>query len=107
MYYPKMMDINDIKERVRYGKYRISFTHTEKIRQRKIEISELEEAILSGEIIENYPTDPRGPSCLILGYTQKDRPLHIVCAIMEPELLVITAYEPGLEEWESDWKTRR
>lgn len=101
------MNINDIKERVRHGRYRISLTHTEKFRQRKIEICELEEAIFTGEVIESYLTDPRGPSCLILGYTQKDRPLHIVCGIMEVELLIITAYEPSLEEWESDWKTRR
>ena len=102
-----MMDISDVKERVKHGRYRISFSHTEKLRQRKIEIRELEEAVSTGEIIEDYPTDPRGPSCLILGYTQGDRPLHIVCGIMEAELLVITAYEPNLEEWEPDWKTRR
>ena len=101
------MDISDVKERVKHGRYRISFSHTEKLRQRKIEIRELEEAVSTGEIIEDYPTDPRGPSCLILGYTQGDRPLHIVCGIMEAELLVITAYEPNLEEWEPDWKTRR
>jgi hypothetical protein len=101
------MDINDIKEKVRNSKYKISFTHTERLRQRKIEIRELEEAIFSGEIIESYPADPRGSSCLILGYTQRNRPLHIVCGIMEGELLVITAYEPGLEEWKADWKTRR
>jgi len=35
------------------------------------------------------------------------RPLHIVCGIIERELLVITAYEPSLEEWKPDWKTRR
>ena len=102
-----MMDIADIKESVRHGKYKISFTHTEKLRQREIEISALEEAIFTGEIIENYPTDPRGPSCLILGNTKRDRPLHIVCGIMERELLVITAYESSFEEWEPDWKTRR
>jgi hypothetical protein len=45
------MDINDIKEEVRNSKYKISFTHTEKLRQRKIEIRELEEAIFTGEII--------------------------------------------------------
>ena len=102
-----MTDIKDIKERVRQGKYRISFTHTEKLRQREIEIRELEEALSIGKIVEDYPDDPRGPSCLILGYTQKGRPLHIVCGIMGVELLIITAYEPSPEEWESDWKTRR
>ena len=101
------MDIDDIKEKVSNSKYKISFTHTEKLRQRKIEIRELEEAIFTGDIIESYPADPRGPSCLILGYTQRNRPLHIVCGIMEGELLVITAYEPSLEEWKPGWKTRR
>jgi hypothetical protein len=101
------MDINDIKEKVRNSKYKISFTHTEKLRQRKIEIRELEEAIFTGDIIERYPADPRGPSCLILGHTQQNRPLHIVCGIIEGELLVITAYEPSFEEWKPDWKTRR
>lgn len=101
------MDVNDIKEKVRNSSYKISFTHTEKLRQRKIEMRELEEAIFAGEIIEKYPADPRGPSCLILGYTQGNRPLHIVCGIMEEELLIITAYEPSLEEWKPDWKTRR
>jgi hypothetical protein len=102
-----MMDINDIKEKVRNSTYKISFTHTEKFRQRKIEIRELEEAIFAGQIIEEYPADPRGPSCLILGYTQGNRPLHIVCGIIREELLVITAYEPSLEEWKTDWRTRR
>jgi hypothetical protein len=101
------MDIKDIKEKVKNSKYKISFTHTEKLRQREIEIRELEGAIFTGEIIERYPTDPRGPSCSILGYTRRNRPLHIVCGIIEGELLVITAYEPNLEEWKPDWKTRR
>jgi hypothetical protein len=101
------MDIDDIKEKVSNSKYKISFTHTEKLRQRKIEIRELEEAIFTGDIIEKYPADPRGPSCLILGYTQRNRPLHMVCGIMEGELLIITAYEPSLEEWKPDRKIRR
>jgi len=78
-----------------------------KLRQRQIEIRELEGVLSTGKIVEDYPDDPRGPSCLILGYTQKGRPLHIVCGIMGVELLIITAYEPSPEEWESDWKTRR
>ena len=101
------MEINDIKKRVRRGEFRLSFTHTEKLRERKIEIRELEQAISVGDIIEDYPTDPRGPSCLILGHSGEGRPLHILCGIMGKELLIITAYEPDTREWETDWKTRR
>jgi hypothetical protein len=83
------MDISDIKEKVRNSRYKISFTHTERLRQRRIEIRELEEAIFSGDIIEKYPGDPQGPSCLVLGYTQRNRPLHIVCGIMGEKWLIL------------------
>jgi len=104
----EVIDIQSSREKMRTGKYRIAFTHTEKLRERKIEVAELEEAISIGEVIEAYLDDPRGPSCLILGFTHQGRPLHIVCGDLEGErILVITAYEPSLEEWEEDWKTRR
>lgn len=57
---------------------KISF-HAEKERYAEdITIHDLETAILNGEILEEYSNDPRGPSCLILGYS-KMKPIHIVC----------------------------
>ncbi len=102
------MDIGAIRAKVKAGDYIISFTHTEKVRLRRIQTKEIEEAVYSGTIIEPYPDDPRGESCLILGFTSQKRPLHVVCGQIEDErVLVITAYEPDPEEWESDWKTRK
>jgi hypothetical protein len=102
------MDIESICAKVKVRKYIISFTHTEKIRLREIEVQEIEAAICKGTIIEPYPDDPRGASCLIFGFTSKGRPLHVVCGrLEEDEILIITAYEPDPEEWESDWKTRK
>jgi len=102
------MNIENIRKKIDGGKYSVSFTHTEKLRLRKIEASEIEEAIFSGNIIEPYPDDPRGASCLIFGLTQKNRPLHVVCGrIDEDEILIITAYEPDPTEWEEDLKTRK
>ena len=101
------MKIEEIKEKVRRGEYYISFTHTEKFRRRRISTGEIEEAISRGEIIEDYPYDVRGASCLILGLTIKGKPLHIVCSRVEEEIIIITAYEPGLSEWEEDLRTRR
>jgi len=96
-----------IRERMEHGNYIVSFTHTEKLRERKIGADDIEEAIRNGAIIEDYPEDPRGPSCLILGQSGS-RPLHVVCARLEEEqILIITAYEPDPAEWESDWRTRR
>lgn len=96
-----------IRERVERGCYVISFTHTEKLRERKIGAEDIEEAIRNAVIIEDYPDDPRGPSCLILGRSGR-RTLHVVCGRLEEEqILIITVYEPDPAEWESDWRTRR
>lgn len=46
------MDIESIQAKVREGKYVISFSHTEKIRQRKITAKEIEDAVCDGTIIE-------------------------------------------------------
>jgi hypothetical protein len=97
-----------IQEKIRTGKYYISFNHTEKLQLRQIEAVDIEEVILGGDIIESYPRDPRGASYLILGMTSKDRPLHVLCGnLEEEEMLIITAYEPDPEEWEKDWRTRK
>jgi hypothetical protein len=102
------MDIEKIRAKVRAGKYVVSFTHTEKVRLREIEMEEIEEAVCQGAIIERYPDDPRGPSCLIFGLTERNRPLHVICGKMEEEeILIITVYQPDLKEWEGDWTTRK
>ena len=102
------MDITDIRARILAGRYRVSFTHTEKLRRRRISIDLLEEAIRGGTIIEDYPNDPRGPSCLILGMTQEERAIHVVCGKADyDQIVVITAYEPSPDEWERDWRTRK
>lgn len=102
------MDVEKIRIRIGGGQYTISFTHTERLRERMIEAADLEEAVLNGSIIEPYPEDPRGASCLILGFTRSGKPLHIVCGNLEEEdVLIVTAYEPDPEEWEKDWKTRK
>jgi hypothetical protein len=99
--------IETIQEKIRQGRYIISFTHTEKLRQRRIKAEDIERAIATGVIIEDYREDRRGSSCLILGFAGK-RPLHVVCGRLDAdEILVITAYEPDVAEWENDWKTRK
>lgn len=59
----------------------------------------------NAELIEDYPEDPRSPSCLILGITESGRPLHIQCTYA-PNVVVITAYEPKAEEW-INWRVRK
>ena len=75
--------------------------------QRGISADEIDEIIMNGEIIEDYPDAYPFPACLILGKTEKGKQLHIVCAIGEGKLWIITAYEPSLFEWTPDFRTRK
>ena len=72
-----------------------------------ISVQELREAIAVGEIIEDYPTDKYGPSCLIFGVTSARRPLHIQCSYpSRPLVKILTLYEPDPRRW-IDGKVRR
>jgi len=68
---------------------------------------EVRAVIERGEIIEDYPLDPRGHSCLILGIGDGGRPIHVVCSPKEGYLAVITAYLPDEREWTDGYKKRR
>lgn len=62
---------------------------------------EVKEAISYGEIIEEYPKDKPYPSYLVYGRTKKGRPLHIVCAVIKDEqmLVIVTVYRPNPKLW--------
>jgi len=62
--------------------------------------------IKNGEVIEDYPEDARGYSCLILGTVEK-RPIHVVCSPKKEYLAIITAYIPDAQEWEDNYKKRK
>lgn len=75
---------------------------------RKILVREVREAIASGQVIEDYPDDKYGPSCLILGFTKSQRPLHIKCSYPSRSIIkIITLYEPENDKWNSDFTIRR
>ena len=69
---------------------------------------EVKEAIANCEIIERYPEDKPYSSFLLFGQTNARRPLHIVCAPVEVEkvLVIITVYEPNSSQW-IDYRRRK
>ena len=89
-----------IEKRFRYTKH-----GAEQRINRIITGKEIEQAILKGEIIEDYPSDKYGPSCLIYGKTRMGKALHIQISIF-PIISIVTVYEPNPAEW-VDNKVRR
>ncbi len=67
---------------------------------------EVRDAVLYGEIIEEYPEDRRGESCLIY-HAKHNRAIHVVCALKTEYLAIITAYLPAPDQWSANFKSRR
>ncbi len=104
--------MGDYLDRVRLAaKQKIIFT-PHAIRQmsrpeRMITPTEVKAVIEKGVLIEDYPDDQRGHSCLLLGFAARGVPIHLVCAAKEEYLAIITAYIPNRDEWTNDFKTRK
>ena len=70
----------------------------EKMAERDINENDVEYVILNGKIIEEYPEDKYGPTCLIYSKTQSNRNLHVLVSYTTP-IWVITTYEPNENKW--------
>ena len=99
--------IDDIRRKVKIGQFEFSKHAVDQSIIRRIGVQDLHDVIANGTVIEDYPEDKYGPSCLILGVTSKKRPIHIQCSYpSRPILKIITLYEPDPALW-IDFKERR
>ena len=102
-----MTVIDEIRDRIAGGLFEFSQHAVAQSIMRHIHAQEVREAIAVGEIIEDYPNDKYGPSCLVFGVTLMNRPLHIQCSYPSRLLVkIITLYEPDPQRW-VDFKARR
>jgi hypothetical protein len=74
---------------------------------RMISTGEVKQTVIKGEMVEDYPDDNRGHSCLLMGRGVKERPIHVVCSPKEDYLAIITAYLPSEQEWKNNFKERK
>lgn len=99
--------IDDIRIKVLGGLFEFSKHAVDQSISRRIRVDEIGEVIETGEIIEDYPNDKYGPSCLIFGMTLEKRPLHIQISYPSRLLLkIVTLYEPEEDLW-IDHKIRK
>lgn len=92
------MDQDFIKDKVVKGEYDLSVHAHNERQNEKITVKEIEQVLLKGVIIEQYPKDPRGGSCLVSGVVSK-KPLHLVCGMRGDRLLIVTNYRPKPPVW--------
>lgn len=99
--------IDEIRRRVERGDFEFSQHAVDQAIIRHISVQELREAIAGGEVIEVYPEDKYGPSCLIFGMTRVGRPIHVQCSDpSRPIVKIVTVYEADPALW-IEFKVRR
>lgn len=91
------------QNRVRWQKHAL-----ERMMERDIFRDDVKQALLEGEVIEEYPDDRPHPSGLFLGFIAGE-PLHVVVSIDSAShwCYIITAYKPDSKYFEVDFKTRK
>ena len=76
--------------------------------ERDISRDNVKEVIVRGEMIEVYESDKPFPSALFYKMINTI-PIHVTVALDEGQnkAYIITAYEPSLDVFENDFKTRK
>jgi len=99
--------IETIRKKVAADQYRFTLHALERMVERDIQPDEIKTAISNGKIIEDYPQDKYGHSCLICGHCRPDKILHVQCSV-DP-VWVITSYDPSNkpEKWDETYTKRR
>jgi hypothetical protein len=95
-----MLTTEELGKRILSRKYELSVHALRRITERDISRDEILQASRFLELIEDYPNDKYGPSCLLLGLTLKKRPIHFhVSRLDRVKVKIITLYQPTPDEW--------
>ncbi len=94
--------LDDLKNKINRNLFEFSRHALDQSLRRRIRLEEVREAIATSEVIEDYPDDKYGSSCLLLGTTLVGRALHLQCSYpTRPLVKFITLYEPDPLLWEN------
>ena len=102
------MDLAKLRELIASNRFEWRKHTLLRLTARNIAQSIIIEAIMKGDVIEEYPRDRPFPSCLILAWVS-GKPYHVVVSLDEGNEIayIITAYEPTLDKFLPDYRTRR
>jgi len=102
-----MKTLGGIRRQLASGEFEFSRHAFKRAVERNISELEIKQAGRKAVIIEDYLDDKYSPSCLLLGFTETERPLHLQISYADTELVrIITLYEPDETEW-YDYTHRR
>lgn len=103
----KRITLDEISDALTKGRFIVKKHCQERFEERLFTIADVLFSLRNAEIIEYYPPEGDSNSALVCGRTSTGRYIHFVVVIDEDMLSLITVYEPDLEHFNPDMKTRR
>ena len=95
-----MKSLQTIQNQLSMGEFEFSRHALKRVVERNISDQEIRQAGAQARVIEDYPDDKYSPSCLLLGFTETGRPLHVQVSLADTDLAkIITLYEPDPNDW--------
>jgi hypothetical protein len=102
-----MFNVAWIRKRVSQSEYYFS-KHGDQERQNdNLTVVEVEEALVNGRILEQYDDTGRGESCLVVGFSDSGKPVHIVCGRRDRWLVIVTVYVPQPPKFKTPYERGR
>ena len=96
------MNLEEIKGKVAGDNYVYSLHAEVEARADDLTFAEVEEALVNGQILEEYPDTGRGESCLVVGFAG-EKPIHAVCGWRGDDVVLITVYIPRPPQFSDPW----
>ena len=90
------------RKKAKAGKLELSEHAVDEAFSEAITVQDIRQALSheKAQVLEPYPDDPRGPSCLFVGPAVDGRWIHVVVGGFDRErLIVITVYRPEPPKW--------
>jgi hypothetical protein len=95
-----MKNLTEIRSQIQSGQFEFSRHAFKRAIERNISEDEIIQIAENAIIIEEYPDDKYSPSCLLLGFTETNRPLHLQVSMQKSSIVkIITIYEPDPNQW--------
>jgi hypothetical protein len=88
-----------LREAVAQQQLKLSLHAAEEALAETITRPEIEAALQTAQVLEDYPDWWSGPACLIYGQTEAGRDLHLVVSYSDLPVTIITAYLPRPPKW--------
>lgn len=89
-----MLSMEWIRNAVLYQLYRYS-RHGDRERQNdRLTLDEVEQALVNSRTLEQYPDTGRRESCLMAGFSDNGKPIHIVCGKSAVHMVIVPVYIP-------------